>query len=52
MTAARRTEHEVVVGDARSMDRLADDSVELVVTSPPYPTSTKRAIEPFVLASS
>ncbi len=32
-----RTEHEVVVGDARDMDGLADDSVELVVTSPPYP---------------
>jgi site-specific DNA-methyltransferase (adenine-specific) len=31
------TEHEVVVGDARSMDGLADASVELVVTSPPYP---------------
>jgi DNA modification methylase len=31
------TEHRVVVGDARSMDALADDSVDLVVTSPPYP---------------
>ena len=31
------TEHDVVVGDARSMDDLADESVELVVTSPPYP---------------
>ncbi|WP_135534593.1 DNA-methyltransferase [Halostella pelagica] len=31
------TTHEVTVGDARSMDGLADDSVELVVTSPPYP---------------
>jgi site-specific DNA-methyltransferase (cytosine-N4-specific) len=30
------TRHRVVVGDARSLD-LADDSVELVVTSPPYP---------------
>ncbi|MFB6151181.1 MAG: site-specific DNA-methyltransferase [Haloarculaceae archaeon] len=31
------TTHRVVVGDARSLDALADDSVELVVTSPPYP---------------
>ena len=31
------TEHQVVVGDAREMDALGDDSVELVVTSPPYP---------------
>ena len=31
------TEHRVVVGDARDMDEIADDSVELVVTSPPYP---------------
>ena len=32
-----QTDHEVVVGDARSMDGVAEDSVELVVTSPPYP---------------
>ncbi|MFB6174151.1 MAG: site-specific DNA-methyltransferase [Halobacteriales archaeon] len=31
-----RTTHEVTVGDARSLD-LPEDSVELVVTSPPYP---------------
>jgi DNA modification methylase len=31
------TEHRVVVGDSRQLDRLEDDSVELVVTSPPYP---------------
>jgi DNA modification methylase len=31
------TRHRVVVGDARDLDRVADDSVELVVTSPPYP---------------
>jgi DNA modification methylase len=30
------TDHRVVVGDARALD-LPDDSVELVVTSPPYP---------------
>jgi site-specific DNA-methyltransferase (adenine-specific) len=27
---------QIVCGDARSMDRIADDSVALVVTSPPY----------------
>ena len=31
------TVHEVHVGDARDMTALAEDSVELVVTSPPYP---------------
>jgi DNA modification methylase len=31
-----RTTHEVVVGDARELS-LPDESVELVVTSPPYP---------------
>jgi DNA modification methylase len=31
------TTHAVTVGDARSIDDLGDDSVELVVTSPPYP---------------
>ncbi|MFC7115099.1 DNA-methyltransferase [Natronoarchaeum sp. GCM10025703] len=31
------TRHRVVVGDARTLAELDDDSVELVVTSPPYP---------------
>ena len=31
------TEHRVVVGDSREMSEVDDDSVELVVTSPPYP---------------
>jgi DNA modification methylase len=31
------TTHRVHVGDARSMAEIEDDSVELVVTSPPYP---------------
>ena len=31
------TEHRVVVGDARDMGTVEDDSVDLVVTSPPYP---------------
>ncbi len=31
------TSHRIVTGDARSLSDVADDSVELVVTSPPYP---------------
>lgn len=31
------TEHCVFVGDSREMNQLDDDSVELIVTSPPYP---------------
>ncbi len=31
------TTHRVAVGDARALPDVADDSVELVVTSPPYP---------------
>lgn len=31
------TEHRVHVGDSRDMDELDSDSVDLVVTSPPYP---------------
>lgn len=31
------TTHDVHVGDARSLDELDDDAVDLVVTSPPYP---------------
>ncbi len=34
---AVQTSHAVVVGDARELTTVADDSVELVVTSPPYP---------------
>jgi len=34
--ASRRTRHRVYAGDARRLP-LPDDSVELVVTSPPYP---------------
>lgn len=32
-----QTEHECIVGDSRSLDTLDDESVDLVVTSPPYP---------------
>jgi DNA modification methylase len=31
------TNHQVVVGDSRDLDEVGDESVELVVTSPPYP---------------
>ncbi len=31
------TRHGIVIGDARGLAELADDAVELVVTSPPYP---------------
>ncbi|MDD9855982.1 MAG: site-specific DNA-methyltransferase, partial [Gammaproteobacteria bacterium] len=30
------TGHQIVIGDARRMRRVADESVHLVVTSPPY----------------
>jgi DNA modification methylase len=32
-----RTLHRILQGDARSLDGIADRSVQLVVTSPPYP---------------
>ena len=35
--AGFRTEHRLFVRDARAMKNLPDESVELVVTSPPYP---------------
>ena len=31
------TDHRIVVDDSREMNDVEDDSVELVVTSPPYP---------------
>ncbi|MBN1798000.1 MAG: site-specific DNA-methyltransferase [Spirochaetales bacterium] len=31
------TTHEIAIGDAQSLDRIPDESVDLVVTSPPYP---------------
>jgi len=32
-----KTTHRIVTGDSRSLSKIDDDSVELVVTSPPYP---------------
>lgn len=31
------TNHRIITGDSRSLSQVEDDSVELVVTSPPYP---------------
>jgi DNA modification methylase len=53
------TEHRIHVGDAREMTAMGEDSVELVVTSPPYPmiemwddlfAELNPAIEEFVAA--
>lgn len=32
-----KTTHKVIIGDARSMDEIEDQSIHLMVTSPPYP---------------
>jgi modification methylase len=31
------TNHKIIIGDSRQMDELKDESIHLVVTSPPYP---------------
>jgi site-specific DNA-methyltransferase (adenine-specific) len=36
LAAAEQTRHLIVHGDCRSLRRLADESVHLIVTSPPY----------------
>jgi DNA modification methylase len=33
---AQMSRHKVIIGDSRRMDGVADESVHLVVTSPPY----------------
>src|SRR5256885_17249757 len=33
---SRKTTHDLILGDARAASALADHSVQLVVTSPPY----------------
>ena len=30
------TEHKVIFGDSRSLNKIKDKSVQLIVTSPPY----------------
>ncbi len=32
-----KTKHKIIIGDSRSMDEVEDESVHLIVTSPPYP---------------
>ncbi len=32
-----KTEHKIIFGDAREMKELKDESVDLMITSPPYP---------------
>lgn len=36
IVAKEPTTHRLILGDARRLDRIADESVHLVVTSPPY----------------
>lgn len=31
-----KTNHKIIIGDSRQMDDLADESVHLIITSPPY----------------
>ncbi len=31
------TEHKIIIGNSQQMPELADGSVQLMVTSPPYP---------------
>ena len=33
----KTTQHEIVPDDSRNMDKIPDESVDLIVTSPPYP---------------
>ena len=30
------TEHKIIFGDSRNMSQIADQSVQLIITSPPY----------------
>ncbi len=40
MTDLRQTTHNIVAADSRSLDFLADESIDVIVTSPPYPMIT------------
>jgi DNA modification methylase len=33
----KNTTHQIIIGAAQKMEQLSDNSIELVVTSPPYP---------------
>lgn len=37
MTNQLTTTHQIIIGDSAKMDNVASDSIDLVVTSPPYP---------------
>jgi len=41
------TWHKIIIGDSRRMNELEDESIHLVVTSPPYVTSKFRKGQPF-----
>lgn len=32
-----RTTHKIIIGDSRNMEEIEDESVHLIITSPPYP---------------
>ena len=32
-----KTTHNIIIGAAQNMEQIKDNSIELVVTSPPYP---------------
>ena len=32
-----KTEHKIILGDSRHLDEIENESVHLIVTSPPYP---------------
>ena len=31
-----KTKHRIIIGDSRKMDAVGDESIHLIVTSPPY----------------
>jgi len=31
-----RTEHKIIIGDSRNMSELKNESIQLIITSPPY----------------
>ena len=31
-----KTHHKIIIGDSRNMEEIADESIHLIVTSPPY----------------
>jgi len=36
VTSPYRTYHDIIIGDSRNMNALRDESIQLIVTSPPY----------------